>query len=389
MLAGWTVNHRDLSDRVIALLYKATLDDAHWQAASNLIVDACEIKGHGLFVGAGFGANAEILAAGFYYPDQRRQDLERLYFENYYPRDERVPRLRRLPDSKLLHMAELHTEKELKCSPGYNEALPFVSAQNGLNVRLDGPEGIRIVWTPGDPVDGTGWGSTQLRMIQRLLPHIRQFVCVRRVMASSHGLGASLTELLDNTQVGVIHLDHQGRILEANDHAREILLRRDGLYERRGLLGAWLPTDDANLQRVLGRALPIFGAEAPAGGSTTVRRSQGLPRLAIHITPVTGVQLNFGVPRVAAMALLVDPGNRPRIDATLVAETFGLSVSESEVAAMLAEGRTVHDIAEATGRRRNAVHFLLKRTYRKLGISRQPDLVRLVLSLSGLPGPRR
>ena len=85
MLAGWTVNHHDLSDRVIALLHKATLDDAHWQVASNLIIDACEIKGHGLFVGAGSGANAEILAAGFYYPDQRRQDLERLYFENYYP----------------------------------------------------------------------------------------------------------------------------------------------------------------------------------------------------------------------------------------------------------------------------------------------------------------
>ena len=47
---------------------------------------------------------------------------------------------------------------------------------------------------------------------------------------------------------------------------------------------------------------------------------------------------------------------------------------------MLAAGVSVRDIALMTGRQENTVYKHLKQTYRKLGISRQAELVRLVLS---------
>ena len=56
---------------------------------------------------------------------------------------------------------------------------------------------------------------------------------------------------------------------------------------------------------------------------------------------------------------------------------------------MLAEGRTLRDIAMATNRQKSTVKVLMRRAYRKLGISRQVDLVRLVLSLPDMPAPRR
>ena len=85
---------------------------------------------------------------------------------------------------------------------------------------------------------------------------------------------------------------------------------------------------------------------------------------------------------VAALVLVVDPTSRPRLNARLVGEVLNLSVAESQVAVMLAEGRTMRDIAVATGRKASTVKVLLRRAYRKIGISRQVDLVRLVLSLS-------
>ena len=69
----------------------------------------------------------------------------------------------------------------------------------------------------------------------------------------------------------------------------------------------------------------------------------------------------------------------------LLAEAFGLTPAESEVAALLAEGRTVPAVAAATGRQQNSVRSLVRRLFRKQGISRQADLVRLVLSLAELP----
>ena len=53
---------------------------------------------------------------------------------------------------------------------------------------------------------------------------------------------------------------------------------------------------------------------------------------------------------------------------------------------MVAAGRPVHDIAAMTGRTEGTIRWHLKKIFRKQGISRQADLVRLVLSLDGFPG---
>ena len=380
---------QDVLAGVLAALYDAALDDALWPYASGLIDDACGVAGNELIVGDGFGDDIRIFFAEFYRRGQRRQDLEREYFDVYHPQDERLPRLRQLPDSQLVHVTKLYTDEELKTSPVYNEGLRLSDAQNSLNVRLDGPDGSRIIWAIADPVGSGGWGSDQIEMIEHLLPHIRRFVRTRQAMASAQALGSSLSGLLDNTRIGVLHLDRRGRIVETNAPARRLLRRPDGLYSRDGFLGAWLPADNANLQRLLARALPPLGSQNQAtAGSMTIRRSPNLPKLLLHINPVGDRWLDFGARWVAALVLVVDAGSQPRLDAELVAEVLGLTPAESRVAVMLSEGRTVRDIAMATGRQEGTIYELLKRAYKKLGISRQVDLVRLVLRLADVSALR-
>ena len=378
------MNQFDAFGRVLASLQDATLDDAHWPATSALIDDAFGATGNGLVVGEGSGNDVCIFFAGMYQRGQRRQDLERDYFHHYYPLDERLPRLRQLPDSQLVPITDLFAEPELKTSPVYNEWLQNCGARGGLNTRLDGPAGSRILWTLGGPVEGNGWGSAQIAMIQGLLPHIRQFVRVRHALSGAKVLGATLSGLLDNPRLGIIHLDWRGRIGEANDSARELLRLGDGLHDRDGFLGTWLPDDHARLERLVRRALVASGGQVPTGGSMVVRRAAGLLPLSLHIAPVGAHQKDFGRWPVAALVLVVDPSSRPRVDAGLVAEALGLTPAQSEVAALLAAGSSVRDIAEATGRKENAVHKHLKQTYKRLGISRQAELVRLVLSRTAL-----
>ena len=82
--------------------------------------------------------------------------------------------------------------------------------------------------------------------------------------------------------------------------------------------------------------------------------------------------------------LIVEPGRRHRIDPRLVARTLNLTPSESQLAVWLAEGRSVRDIAEATRHTKGTVYWHLKQIYKKHAISRQADLVQLVLSLAEL-----
>ena len=64
-----------------------------------------------------------------------------------------------------------------------------------------------------------------------------------------------------------------------------------------------------------------------------------------------------------------------------MASTLGLTPTESRIAAALASGSRVRDIAAATGSQETTIRWHIKRIFRKLGVDRQADLVRLVLSL--------
>ena len=84
--------------------------------------------------------------------------------------------------------------------------------------------------------------------------------------------------------------------------------------------------------------------------------------------------------------LIEEPDSRARISPQLVALRLGLSPAESRVAAALAEGLSVREIAAVTGRKEGSVRWQVSRIYQKLGLSRQANLVRLVLSVTELPG---
>ena len=306
---------QDTFDRVLSSLNDAALDDAHWPAASGLMDKACGATGSSLVVGHGFGDDVGIYFARICRRGERRQDFERSYFTQTHWRDERLPRLRLLPDSKVIHVTELFSEQELKTSVVYNERLPLSGGQNGLNVRLDGPDGSRIVWTVADPVDAAGWTSSRLEVVRSLLPHIRQFVRTRLALSSAGALGASLSRLLSGKGIGVIHLDRRGRVLNANDHALKILRHGDGLFEDRGSLHARWPADDARLQRLLQASLPRSATPA-RGGSITLGRTSGSSLFTLHAAPLSLWPPTFDGWGASALLLIVEgrqpfPGMKP------------------------------------------------------------------------------
>ena len=180
--------------------------------------------------------------------------------------------------------------------------------------------------------------------------------------------------------MGVIYLDQRGRVVVANDRARALLRYGDGLSDRDGFLRARDPADHARLKRLVAGALPAPGVAA-VSRSMTLRRAVGVLPLVVHIKPVVSPLPALGLQRVAALVLLVEPGRPPRLNPTLVAEALGLTPAESQVAIWLAEGQTVREIAVATGRTAAAIHYHLHQIYQKQRISRQADVVRLVLSL--------
>ena len=259
-------------ERILASLYDAMLDDTRWPSASALIDEACGITGNDLMVGEGPTDDVRARFVGAYWRGQRREDLEREYLQHYHPTDERVPRFRQLPDSRLVHVTELYTAEELKTSPTYNEVLVRAGRQDAVNTRLDGPDGSHITWGLGDPVDSAGWGASRIALVTELLPHIRQFVRVRQALVRADARHATVTALLDNPRIGVVHLDRRGRILAVNDRARSLLRHGEGLSDVDGVLQARAPDDQCRLAQLVAEALPTSSAVAVSGSMLLVVR---------------------------------------------------------------------------------------------------------------------
>ena len=371
-------------ERCLEWLHGAALDGARWPAASARIEEACGTRGSSLVVSERSGGENRIHFARLLYRGESRDDLVREYFDVHHSRDTGMRRLMDRPEGRLVHLPDLWTEEERKTSPVYNEGYRRLRARNGLKAHFDDPDGLRLVWAIADPVGG-GWKPDRLRLLERLLPHVRQFVRVRQALAAAGALGEGLAVLMDSDRIGAVQLDRNGRVLEASAAALAILSAGDGLRDEGGILRASRTDDEERLRHLLGRALPDWRGDVPASGSMNVRRRSARSRLALHVMPVGDRASDFGGRRVAALVLIVDPARRPRIDPAHVAATLGLTPSESRMMARLAEGLRVKQIAWDQGWSEHHVRWLLKQVSRKLGLSGQVALVRQVLAADALP----
>ncbi len=374
-------------ERVLGSLNAAVFDDALWSTTSALIHEFCGTKGSFLIAGDGAARDdIDVFFARFHIGTERRTDMERGYFETYHAVDERLPRLRGLPDGKVTHVASLYSEVERKTSTTYNEALPLAHAREGLNVRLDGPGGSRIVWALADPVDGDAWSSSRVKAVKGLRAHLRQYLAVRQALVDARALGASALALFDNNRLGVIQLDRRGRVVAVNDRAHALLRGGGGLRDENSDLRASTPAQDARLQVLLAQALPFHGGTG-AGGSLLVSGEPTMPQLSVLVHPVGE---DGDEPRGSILGALVfvdDPVTRTGIDPERLQTSLGLTPAESRIAALLAQGRNIDAVAAETGRSRTTVKWHMRQIYSKHGLSRQVELMQLVTSLCDVARP--
>ncbi|MCY4123180.1 MAG: hypothetical protein OXG72_19920 [Acidobacteria bacterium] len=152
----------------------------------------CGSRGNSLILAEGTAeGGVDILFRRFCFRGWRDAEPEREYFEDYYARDERLLRLRELPDGRVTPNSALFTDTEKKTSAVFNELMVRNGKREGLNVRLDGPEGCRIVWATADSAQGDGWSSWQVEAVEGFLAHLRQFVRVRQALVDAQARATS------------------------------------------------------------------------------------------------------------------------------------------------------------------------------------------------------
>jgi DNA-binding CsgD family transcriptional regulator len=217
----------------------------------------------------------------------------------------------------------------------------------------------------------------------------RRFV---RQMANAERLAVEIEErsrvqtlpkyILDNMSVGTIVADEACRIHFANAAAADILSDGDGLARRDGRLQAGRSFEMNGLTAHIRGAIDRSGESDLDGRAMLIARPSGKRPYAVIVMPLVG-QHTPGTHTAAQRALLfvTDLDHRNNELAPRLVQLFGLSKAEARVAAGIAEGRRLQEVAQEFNVRMPTVRTQLRAVLKKIGANRQADLVRIILAL--------
>jgi DNA-binding CsgD family transcriptional regulator/PAS domain-containing protein len=209
-------------------------------------------------------------------------------------------------------------------------------------------------------------------------------------MANAERLGREIDEraldwelpqrILDNMSVGALVADQTGQLRFANAAAEEILAENDGLILRDNRIQAARSFETNSLLVAL-RDVAVTGrADKRDGGALLIARPSGKLPYAVVVTPLT-TAVAGDAKATRALVFVSDLAHRNHELGPRLSQLFGLSKAEARVAAGIAEGRRLNEIAEEFDVRMPTVRTQLRAVLKKVGASRQADLVRIVLAL--------
>ncbi len=246
-------------ERVVLALHDAALDDAAWPRASALIDDACATHSNHLFA----VDSRDVDGPRHLFGSRRAhgaplEALAREYAEDFFPIDERMPRLLRLPAGSLIRNSDLYTASEQRASLTCNDFPPRHGAAQGgadqICVRLQGLDGRRIFRAATRLAAQGAWRTAHVNVLRRLPPHVRGLARTRQALAKADALAAALTAVLNAPATGALSLDRAGHVVRANDRAGELLADNRALSLRDGVLHAARSEDAERLARLVAHA---------------------------------------------------------------------------------------------------------------------------------------
>lgn len=214
--------------------------------------------------------------------------------------------------------------------------------------------------------------------LQELVPHLRTMLRLRNRLVTRERHIDFARQMADQRGDGMVLLDRRGVVHSMNSHAETMLAEADGLRVNSCLLEAAQPEDDASLKRAIHTMLK---GEAPGSTvpttSLVVRRPSGEQPWRLHIMPLTIRKFLFAGDEVALAVQIVGP---PPAEGEInpgLADQFGLSRAELRVMTHLVAGVSPKRIADLLGNSVNTIKVHRRNLYRKLGVSRHFDLVRM------------
>ena len=223
------------------------------------------------------------------------------------------------------------------------------------------------------------YSDDELETLAHLGRHVEKSLRLSIRLLETKATNLAVGEALARIDVGVFALDSLGRVLFSNSSGQRLagsVIELEGGHLRirhqpsqKALEGEIARTASGGLNDLALHSKPII-----------VRSRSSDQRWVFYVLPIASpahLSEEF-LTRTRAIVLAIEQKMGEPADPTLVRDVFGLTLGEARVAALVGSGVTLEDAAVKLGVAKERVRSLLKGVFRKVGVSRQAELVALL-----------
>ena len=369
-------NDRRIAD-LIGQIYDAGLGVEVWDFALDAITRAIGAEVSTLFVQdrSGSATGMDVLALRGY-----PHHVPNTYAAYFAERDVRAPAFFRLPVGEIYADDRAMPFAEIQNSEIYNDFYRPIGVARGIGF-LPFKEGRRFgILSAHRAIQAGDFRPEEIALLERLSPHVQRALQLHGQIARAKAVAGGLSVALNHFQIAVLLVDEQVQVIELN-LAAEALIRRpeSPLRLASGRFSAASSSDTAALDCAVAAAIDTLG-DQPSAPPPILRlaKTDGSGAIGVMVVPARQVE-GFGIAMNWLVLIFVsDPGQAQLLFPDLLTSQFGLSPTEAQVAARLAGGDRIEDIAESRRVSQETVRAQLKQVLAKTDTHSQGQLISLL-----------
>lgn len=365
-------------DELVRGLYRAAAGDASWSEACASIADALDLAAVQIIGVDRKTGEIRFSWDGGTLPAQVWLE----YFTRYHHINPRIESGFRAPLNGWTHDREIFDDAFCASHPFYRDFIDTYGLRHSSGLKIIEDADLVVFFSVHPHSSRSPLRRDEIAYLERLCVHV--VACVQLHLRLQRQAADSLVAraMLDAIDQPILLIDDTQAIHHANLAARDLLTTGQSIRQVDNTLRFMNRVDADRLCFAL-REIGIGGQDAGRGrrGRAALRVGRaGMPPEYLLTLVAVRPELTGGVfGRFARAIVLLHPlRSQARIDPLLLGHLYGMTPAEAIVAAGVANGDTVSELAADRGVSVATVRTQLREVFAKVGVERQADLTRIL-----------
>jgi DNA-binding CsgD family transcriptional regulator/PAS domain-containing protein len=371
-------------DQLLGLIYHGPLEQQPWLGALPLLRELFDAQVASLVLRPPSQQDPGLILNSVR-PDTDSQDQGladpddwelTAYREEFFSLDPFV----NLPHNQVIALEDIMADGELELSDYYQQYLKPIGLFQILGVDTSEPGGMVARLRFSRRRDEARFSDDERQFLTRITPHISRAIQIYAILNRTTTERDVYAGAVSQLAVPTIILDEQARVLNANPVAQALLDEHDGV----SVSDQKLRIEGRDTNRFLQEALHSI-IRAQQQGEASVVRAMRVPRsgnradLGLVVRPVPASEWSQGQSSPSVAVFISDPDSHEPASQQILSDLFQLTPAESNLAVLLARGLSLAEVSEVQSISQHTARAQLKSIFAKTGVSRQAELVRVVL----------